>query len=178
MSRNKCGLTLIELLIALTIFSIIILSLYSAFYTGILSYRKIDSALQVYQTARVILERIETDLKNSFAYTRDDSKFKGDSHTLEFYTLVGSLPWRISYELEGAKLKRACLENRDLSFTVQDISFQYDDQDFWPSQEEAKKAQKSILPSAVKIKLNLSGIEFNKTVSLPLGEKLLLPTSG
>lgn len=145
--KNKLvrGFTLVELLIAASIFSVIMLSLYSAFQTGILSYNRIDSAFNVYQTARIVLNRIELDLKNSFIYSKADSKFIGNSQTLELYSIVdtfqegevSSKASLIKYDLSDGILKRTCYaglgtlkENPEitgdvLSSDVEELSFQY-----------------------------------------------------
>lgn len=196
--RKRYGFTLIELLIATSIFSVVILSLYSAFHTGILSYRKIDSASIVYQNARIVLNRIELDLKNSFVYSDTDSRFKGDTESVEFFSILDTFDkegniyshiCQIKYEFSDGILKRTCykgldalkenpsVEAEELSFAVNEVSFQYEtdkanepSQEFWP-----KDNQKSILPLAVRIKLVLieklkqeeNPIEFNKVISLP-----------
>ncbi len=88
MKKNR-AFTLIELLIAVSIFSIVILTVYSAFQTGILSYRKVDSAFETYQTLRSALNRMESDLKNSFAYDNaEDSGFSGTKDSLDFFSIV------------------------------------------------------------------------------------------
>lgn len=188
--RCQTGFTLIELLIAASIFSIIILSLYSAFQTGILTYNKMDSAFGVYQTSRVALNRIELDLKNSFAHSKDDSKFRGSGQTLDFFSVIDAFEkgtsyasvYRIKYELSGTALKRTCFQGIDalkesaavfegdeLTSEAKEISFQYafatsnpDKPYDW--QDSWPKAdnpdQQKTIPLAVKIKLSL--IEKNR----------------
>lgn len=196
---NLKAFTLIELLIATLIFSIIILTIYSAFQTGILTYRKTDSAFETYQTARIALNRIELDLKNAFAYKADDPQFQGSAIAMEFFSIIDSYredklntdTCRIKYEWnENDKiLKRACYtglaaletqtgeESEDLAFNVGRFVFEY----AWPTGEKENpytweqawpKADNSAktLPLAVKIKLSLNAIEFTKIVSLPLGK--------
>lgn len=202
--KKKHGLSLMELLIATSIFAIIILSIYSAFQTGILSYRKIDSAFEVYQTARIILSRMELDLKNSFAYLEGDSKFSGDRQILSFFTIIDSFEneklysniCRLKYEVKDGILKRTCyrgldalkenpdVEPEELTSEIKEVRFEYaltstdpdklcDWQEIWPPDNN----KKNTLPLAVKIKLVLiekakpeeKAVEFNKTVSLPLG---------
>lgn len=220
--KKSCGFTLIELLIATSIFSIIILSIYSAFQTGILSYRKVDSAFETYQTARIALNRMELDLKNSFVYKTDDSRFHGTNTSVDFFSVVDYYKedklntdiCRIKYEwAEDEKiLKRTCYTGLDalketpeapieteLSSAVKEFSFHYfyKDQngtitpsDSWPdsiADQTVQDSQKQKLPLAVKIKLSLieknkseeNATEFNKTVSLPLGEMAVvsIPTS-
>ncbi len=120
--KQKKGFTLIELLISAAIFSIIVLSIYSAFQTGILSYNKLDSSFDLYQTARIVFNKIERDLRNSFVYRTDDSKFKGQSQQLDFFSRLDLINpqaevypeiCRIIYELNGGILKRACYKGLD-----------------------------------------------------------------
>lgn len=124
--RKIRSFTLIELLIAASIFSIIILSIYSAFQTGFLSYRKVDSAFELYQTARLTLNRMELDLKNSFAYgDAEGSRFSGNNENfLEFFSVVDSYEegeprtdiCRIEYkyELKDKKLIRTNYKGLDV----------------------------------------------------------------
>jgi len=179
------GFTLIEVLISASIFSIIILSLYSAFRTGITAYNKIDSAFSVYQSARVILSRISLELKNSFSYRGNDSLFKGQNQELEFISIIDLFEennflrdiCRIKYIWEDGVLKRICLrgidglkeediefEGDELSSDLKEILFQYaystgdpDSPYDWQDvwPEEENLEQKKNLPLAVKIKLSL-----------------------
>lgn len=140
--------SLLELLIVSSIFSVMMLSIYSAFQAGILSYNKMDSAFNIYQTARVILNRMEQELKNSFIYCLEDSGFEGQGQALRFFSLSDAFAQgravanicRIKYEqdLTNNVLKRnvsrglAVLESDDkgasaeeLSSAIQKISFEY-----------------------------------------------------
>jgi hypothetical protein len=180
--KKKLSLTLIELLIATSIFSVIILSIYSAFQMGILSYRRIDSAFQVYQMARITLNRMELDLKNSFAYAKEDSKFKGSDKAIDFFSLIDSYSrggeslglFRIKYEWAIDALKRSCYKGEDAlkkdteaeaqesSFDIKDISFKFayhtEDPDRpydWQTVWPKDNSQKNTLPLAIKIKLSL-----------------------
>jgi type II secretion system protein J len=182
--QAKSGFTLIELLIAALIFSIIIISIYSTFQTGILSYKKIDSAFEVYQAARIILKRMELDLKNAFIYGQEDSKFKGSPQALNFFTTVDSFEkgrmytniCRIKYEFSDNKLKRAyykgldaLIETQDaigeeLNSDIQEVTFNYAYATNIPEKpydwadnwpKEDDVNQKKNLPLAVKIKISL-----------------------
>lgn len=114
MSKRN-GFTLVEVLITVCIFSIIIGSIYAAFNTGLLSYRKIDSSFESYQPARVALNKLELELKNSFAYKKDDSYFKGQKDSLDFFTHSQAFDEngnpvpaisRVVYRVEAGALKR------------------------------------------------------------------------
>lgn len=144
--KQKKGFTLIELLLAASISTIIIFSIYSAFQSGILSYRKVDAAFETYQKARIILSRIEADLKNAFLYNDKAEKFwfKGEANALEFFSLVDNFRdvasvrdfCRLQYKFSENTLKRACYKNEDalnpglkeeevLAEDVQELSFKY-----------------------------------------------------
>lgn len=181
---DKVGFTLIEVLIAASIFSIIVLGLYSAFRTGIAAYNKMDSAFAVYQSARVVLSRISLELRNSFSYSGNDSGFNGLAQNLEFTSVIDlfkkdkflSYICRVKYELENGVLKRTCrrgidalsenpeLEGEELSADVKEILFQYayatanpDAPYDWQDSwpQEGNSDQKKNLPLAVRIKLSL-----------------------
>lgn len=175
------GFTLIELLVAITIFSIIIMGIYSAFQTGILSYGKLDSNFEVYQGARVILNRMELDLRNVFSYQKDDSRFLGGLVDIEFFTTADayskglSLPnvYHVKYSLENQSLKRLSaggddalkvgldVEGKELSSSIKEFSLRYialpstGSQVPYEEQENWPKddIQKKAIPIAVKIKL-------------------------
>lgn len=177
------GFTLIELLIAASIFSIVALALYSVFHTGILSYHKIDSAFDVYQSARLIFNRIELDLKNSFVYKEGDSQFNGQNQTLEFFSVLDAYKdggfttdiFRIKYDLADKILMRysysgleavkinAQPQTDELAYSVETISFEYAHPTGKPGQPyewqevwPKDETRKNILPLAVKIKLSLA----------------------
>jgi len=184
MIKTRRGFTLIEILIASSIFSIVILGLYSAFQTGLFSSDRIDSAFNIYQTARIALNRMESDLKNSFVYFEDDAKFQGTGSTLQFFSILDSFAetktvesvCRIQYYLEQGTLKRSCqlgldalkddaqIQGEELASGVKEISLQYaynkgvKDKPFeWQDswpQESDPESQKN-LPIAVQIKLKL-----------------------
>ena len=149
-AKRQGAFTLVELLIVTAIIAILALSLASAFWTGVLSYKKIDSAFEVYQAARMALQRIELDLKNSFAYFPENSQsenyqFRGEAHTLEFFSVIDSYDegamytdiCRIKYALSNGALRRTCyrgldalkkelaVEGEELAPRVKEISFQY-----------------------------------------------------
>lgn len=145
MKNRRSAFTLLELLIAAAIFSVILVSIYSAFQTGILAYRKADSASEIYQAARIALNRLESDLKNSFAYKTDNFQFEGRDNTMAFFTLSDTYKdgkeaiavCRVKYEWDEASktLKRtpqiglnalktdSLQEGYELASNVEDLSF-------------------------------------------------------
>lgn len=88
LNMSKKGFTLIELLVAATIFAVVMASLFAAFRSGVLSSRNTEKNIQIYQTARLVLEQIDNDLRNSFAYRNNLTGFSGTENELSFFTLV------------------------------------------------------------------------------------------
>jgi prepilin-type N-terminal cleavage/methylation domain-containing protein len=145
--RQRCGFTLLELLIASTIFVVIMLAVYTAFRTGIVSYRKIEGSLGTYQTGRLILTRLESDLKNSFAYTSQDTGFAGNTQAIDFFSIVDTFErdgksyadvCRVHYWFADGLLQRSLARGlnaykrtldssaaQELSSDIQSIEFRY-----------------------------------------------------
>ncbi len=115
MIKNK-AFTLMELLIAVTIFTVIAVSLFSAFRSGIFGYRSIEEAIDLNQSAFSALSRLDTDARNCFSFSADDNKFIGDGSSLGFLTLVDIFEGAklekkyayVSYSIKVNKLMRLC----------------------------------------------------------------------
>lgn len=183
--KRKRSFTLVELLIVTGIFSLLIVSIYSAFRTGLASQRKIDAATDLYQKARLSLSLMETELRNVFVYSKSDSRFIGNSEAMEFFSIldkydkegqVSSGIGYIKYEILGNSLTRKAGqgmfalkaasegENKLFLSEVEELSMQF----AAPSTDLVKSYewqdlwpqhgdvnQKKQLPVAVKIKLVL-----------------------
>lgn len=117
--KKKSGFTLIELLIVIAIFSLLLLSIYSAFRTGLLSHEKVDAATSLYQKVRLSLSLIEAELKNAFIYDKIDSRFTGSSESMEFFSILDNYEKTgkvytsiayIKYKLVDNSLKRKVME--------------------------------------------------------------------
>lgn len=200
--KDKNGFTLIEILIAVVIISIIILSMYSAFNTGILAYKKIDSAFYAFQEARIIFSRLEKDLRNSFVYSESSSFFKGTAEALEFFNVSQvyeedkqySDLCRIKYELDGSSLKRTAysglsalsLDNtvkpQDISDNIKTLGFEYayitekEKKDIiWQGAWPQEEGQMKQLPLAVKVKLALISKEERRQNVLEFTKIISLP---
>ncbi len=132
MKKKKKALTLLELLIVSSISAVIMVSIYAAFRTGTFGYRDIQNNIKVYQAARQILERINTDLRNAFAYSNNETKFKGDTNGISFLTLVDTFSRDkitqdyafVSYKLEGNTLMRLCRKNKDALNDKSEVAWQ------------------------------------------------------
>jgi len=194
MKKNK-GFTLIEVLIASSIFIIVMVSIYSAFHTGVFGFRNIENNIEAYQSARKILERLDADLRNSFVYSGEEAKFIGTQDTLTFLTLVDSYLLDsitqdyalVAYKLDGNKLMRLCRRNQDSlndksatafeeMFQGVEISFLYGQKvpnepmkwkETWGIEDIPLEKQK--MPAAVKVKLSFKDKitqDFERTIYL------------
>ncbi len=191
MNKRISAFTLIELLVASAIFSAIILSIYSAFSAGLLSYVRIDSSLDEYRTARTIFSRVEADLKSAFPYLKTDSKFTGAKETFSFFS-IGKGICRVVYNFKDGVLKRACYKGLDslalesesedegevLSGGIKNILFEYAYADIladgkaYEWKDSVPENKKGEFPVAVKIILSLGqeteAVEYRKVIRCPI----------
>jgi prepilin-type N-terminal cleavage/methylation domain-containing protein len=123
MNKIKSGFTLVEVLITTLIFSIVMLSMYSVFHTGRITYKKMDSAFDLYQKARIIFNRLDQDLRNSFVYKKNNAGFSGTREGIDFFTLLNSFDnaggvfeqvSQIKYEFQDPALRRTQLKGLDI----------------------------------------------------------------
>lgn len=104
----KCkdrGVTLIETLVVVTILSVLALSLYTVFKTGVDVWSRSESRLEIYQGARAVLDQLSRELVGAFA--GGDAKLEGvagataaDPDTLAFITEFGDSIYKIKYYLD------------------------------------------------------------------------------
>ena len=182
---KRKGFTLIELLISLLIFALVMLSLYFAFSSGTFGFSNIEENTAVFQSASNVLGRLNLDLRNSFPYTADDSKFTGEENKISFLTVAGKDFAQAAYSLEGNNLSRLLKINKDalnekkeitpavIANNIKEIHFTYlylesgnnnlKEKDSWQGADK--------IPAAVKISLTTSGKinkTFTRTVYLPI----------
>src|SRR3989338_2708745 len=180
--KKAKAFTLIELLIAAGIFSIVLLSIYSAFHTGILSYQKVDASFEVFQNARMLFNRMDLDLSNAFGYTDKESRFQGNSSSMDFFSLLDYFLEdksfialnRIKYTFSADILKRSAYmgveamgkniapKDEEISSQIKEISFSYagltgkaTEPYEWQDSWHKDQAQGGLMPEAVKVKLVL-----------------------
>jgi len=190
------GFTLIELLVSISIFAVIMSSLYFAFSTGTFGWRNIEQNTASFQSALNLFGRINSDLRNSFPYNSDDSKFTGEEGKVSFLTLVNSNVAggvekdyaNVSYWLEGVNIVRSLKLNKDalndakvaptaiISNNIKGISFSYLKQKEGTDIMEEKNVWQSTdgFPDAVKITLTMLGAQaktYIRTVYFPIVKK-------
>ncbi|MBI3601490.1 MAG: prepilin-type N-terminal cleavage/methylation domain-containing protein [Candidatus Omnitrophica bacterium] len=84
----SAGFTFIELLVALTIFSIIAVSVYAVFHAGVKMWFKTNILTDDTQTKRVFFNTISRDLKNAISYTKGGVNFQGAPQRISFMTTM------------------------------------------------------------------------------------------
>lgn len=202
MKKDK-ALTLVELLIASLIFTVIMASIYASFRSGLFGYKNIGESLDNSQAAALILDNLDTELRNAFAYTQEDAKFNGSQERISFLTLIDSYDASrekfktelalVSYKTEKGKLMRAYKKNQAAleeeapasSEEMADnatIKFSYgylggesqQEMVFFESwPEQTAAASVKGLPQAVRIELIIKGRE-----EVNFGRLVYLPLSG
>lgn len=205
-NKKVRSLTFLELIITVTIVSVIAVSLFAAFQTGIASYKRIDKSSDTYQTARMLFDRIDKDLKNSYAYLKEDSGFNGQSQTLGFfsvnevYAAGGStaVARRLFYERQGSHVVRFSLPTTDtlaaqatapsvVAYNVKEVSFQYalaaqaqaaGNAYEWVDVWPVDQAQKGEFPAAVKVTLVLIKPDQAQAAPVEFTSICSLPRSG
>jgi len=89
-NKRERGLSLVEMLIALAIFSILAVSVSSIFRAGVKIWRAGELSMEKNQKVRNIFYTMGRDLKNAVAYS-EDMPFEGAADKLSFMTVVPAL---------------------------------------------------------------------------------------
>ncbi len=117
MSHKNKGFTLVEVLVVVTILSVLVLSLYTVFKSGVDAWSKSEAHLEIFQNARVILDQISRELPGAFVggdaeFTGNDGVGENSSDTLEFITNFGDSIYKLKYELAADNiLERKYIED-------------------------------------------------------------------
>ena len=102
--KDRKAFTFIELLIAVTIFSIIAVSVYSVFNAGIRVWLKTNPIVEDNQAMRILFNTASLDLKNAVAYTNIGTNFKGEPKKISFMTLIDVAGDKIPLHTELARV--------------------------------------------------------------------------
>jgi len=187
--KKSRSFTLVELLIASSIFAVVMVALYAAFSSGVFGYRNINERVSAYQQARQVLGRINRDIRNSYAYSSGDTKFSGTADKVSFMALVDDYSLLefvrnvafVSYYLEGNTLMRLCRRSQEclkdssrvkadeMGSDIDKLTFTYIYEDNGALKEADAWGFAKKLPAAVKVKLSLKKkftYDFERTVYL------------
>ena len=129
---SKSGLTLIEMLIAVSILVIIGGSAYFAFKTAVDAYHRTETKILAAQRCRVAMDRLVTDLQNMYIsleaselalYTQDGPSQFGDRDMLSFVTLVKTDPDPFLEQLANFQSQNAVQAPLPLLSDVQRVAY-------------------------------------------------------
>ena len=103
--NNGCGgFTLLELLIALTLFSVVIVIVGSVFGTGIFAWKRGEGEMGFYQELRLTFDRMAIEIRNILPY--ENAPFTGEKNSFSFVELrpsrsSSSPEWiQVTYEVK------------------------------------------------------------------------------
>lgn len=135
---RRIGLTLIEVMVAVTIFTIVIVAVYGAFYMGVRTWQRSHQGACL-QKVRLCFLRMEKELKKSLFFSR--SAFKGTPSGIEFPVVISDEEeekiYVITYSIDedGKCITRKekpfpeeigqVAEERDLTPLMEEIRFEY-----------------------------------------------------
>ena len=188
---TKKGFTLIELMIAVLLSSLIAASIYFSFYISLNSWRKSQIVAEVYQNARVALSQMSREIRGAFL-SKDSSyyRFIGENDTLSFISTSSGLEGlcEIGYyigndndiDAEPELMRRCDVTVQLLAKFARQLKFRYFNgrewQDVWlvNNEEEWQNKKEGLLPKAIEIKLAMQHPDqekefvFSTTVILPM----------
>ena len=181
---KRTGLTFIELIISITIFTIVIVAVYGVFYMGMKTWRR-GQEQESLQEIRLALLKMEKEMKKAFFFS--DIRFKGTSDKITFPLVIhGELQdelYTVTYSVsedQDSRLKRILRNEKDMAGKeksrkitplMKSIKFEYrygsigPFEDFeWLQSWDGEKEDN--LPSGVRISLETEQEIFNKVVFL------------
>jgi general secretion pathway protein J len=182
------GFTLLELIIALSILSMVIVLIGRGFHLGINAWEKGESETRWTQRLRVLSGLMSQQLKSAYPYMVEieDEKvilFKGETDSVLFVTtltdsLYGGFKWvRYSFREETLMYKEGQLPDKELTgeisgddeimdTNIEEVKFEY----YSPEEEEWKESWDfgEDLPGAVRVKLSYFQPFF---INMPMGPK-------
>ncbi len=120
--RRK-GFTLMELLIALSIFAVIAICLYSVFSGGIRVYRKQEKVFKYSHNVNLALDKMAGELRNAINYSMPPPpavspeearklKFTGDDKSLSFITAKGADIIKVDYFFVSTQDRKGVLKKK------------------------------------------------------------------
>jgi len=200
MENKRRTFTLIELLIAFAVFSVIAAGIYSTLRTGIRFYTQGNAVIAQNQKLRMFFDTIARDLTNAVDY-EPYLETDWQASQIVFPAIIdvfGEAAMdrqlaKLKYSLDNGKLVRQCAglkegfnEEKAQAYVflegVEELNFEYCYQSLSFGSEYqwlkswTKPSQKPNIPKGVKIRLSLrrEGFEhpetFTKTVFIPLGQ--------
>jgi len=178
--KDSKGFTLLELLIALTIFSMIVVVIFACLHMGVRAWEKGEENAQKNQEMRILLDLIPQQIRSLYPYRFKEGNieflaFKGNNHSIRFISTLGATskePAGLSFvsyffdPFDGLMLCEKRIFKREmfddgwdigkegipLSSRVSGITFEYrDDQGEWFKEWDANDVGR--FPEAIRLAL-------------------------
>ena len=177
--RNKSGFTLIEVLIAATIFAIIAAALMSSFTVGVKIWSRAEKSDIAASDLALDLEIVARDLRQSVYI--EQIGFEGDGNQVSFLSFIAQVPYKVTYKFDSSRkllmrkqeeLESAFSEDAQKKYSEKSIAelddfqlsyfyFDKEEQEYlWKDKWE--KPEKVF--SAIKITAKLKNEELSKTI--------------
>jgi len=181
--NNKKGFNLVELLIAVSIFSVVSIAIYSTFSSGVSILRRVKKIDFASQKMLLKAEKFARELRAQSAYKKQ--LFQGNKTRISFPGDKDKFPSRITYYLDGSFFMR-CEDKLDTIITegnldpelkakpeifmlkVKEVNFSYlylnliKNEYGWTDEWSEK-----FLPIAVKVLINTENQNYVSTIFLP-----------
>ncbi|NQT89794.1 MAG: prepilin-type N-terminal cleavage/methylation domain-containing protein [Candidatus Omnitrophica bacterium] len=165
-NSESSGFTIIELLVSVSIFSIIAIVLFSSFRGGVNSWRRVNSELAYQQKIRYAFDKMGRDIRNMVFIST--LPFKGSSEEMRFLSIaesknsqgrdVASVAYHLSREDQKAapRLLRS-QEPLDIAFNSEVLGRVSDEED---KTRPAEKKGEKLLDGIVRLKFKyMSAVE-------------------
>lgn len=103
-SRSEKGMTLVEVMVALLIFSIVLGTVYTLYLQGVITWRHGESKLEVQDHLRLAMDRMSRELRT--ALYLDNNNLNQNNELTFFIVDKNGNPARVRYYLRGTQLLR------------------------------------------------------------------------
>lgn len=178
--KNEQGFTLVEMLIASVILSLVISTVYFTYRTALNNSRNLQDKIELYQNAQVALDIISSDLRGAFSY------LKGSKDQITFTTsYIGShVEMRkigmvvVRYYLQDGLIQEEKLpeglvkglpteaHNTLVTPLITDLGFSYFNDGQWSSEWDSEISRK--LPQSVKVTVLVKSADMHDPEELSL----------
>lgn len=181
--RNSRGFTLLEVLVALTIFGIVVVIIFGSLNLAVRAWERGESAAERNQETRIVADLIEQQVKSTYPYyfregNEETPAFRGERQSVRFISTVGLASGDVvglafvSYFVEPGKGLMLCEKRvfskkvfeetssgREgsvlLSSSISEVSFEYETEDGeWKESWDIKEML--VFPRSIRITLEFS----------------------
>lgn len=187
--RFLTGFTLLELLIAFTLFSVAMVVVSSVFGTGIVAWKRGEEESGFYQELRFTLDRMAVEFRNAVPYEK--SPFEGKNELVSFalvrFPRTSPPEWvQVTYEAKPMADATTSLIRRITPFSknveeeetilsgLSEIHFAYpsfEEEEGWSWKESWESGESQKPPPFLRLELLKEGETWKKIFLIPMGER-------